>query len=240
MPSQNEILDELDRHYFGEESDEQDVIDQLPRLCDGCESFLDIGASLGQYTYFAAQAMGRGRVVALEADPLRYSTLDERSEEWASKLGAEISVIHGAAADAAGECEFYVTDCSVSGGMVQHPTADNDPSWRKVVVPSITIDDLWSGKIEGEESIRPDLIKIDVEGTELRVLKGAEKVLRNGNTKFLVEIHSWGDEERGYTPADVFSYMKGFGYRAKPLGRLFLFEKRPSLLKRAARWLFSR
>jgi FkbM family methyltransferase len=240
VQTDSQILNELDRHYFGPESDEQDVITQLPAVCGDCATFVDIGASLGQYTYFAAQAMQGGRVLALEADPFRYAALAKRVSDWSAETDTEIEVVHAAAADSIGECEFYVTDSTISGGMVHHPTSGNAPSWRKVVVPAITIDDVWMHRGLIKNSTRPEVVKIDVEGTELRVLQGAQELLGAGNARFLVEVHSWGDVERNHKPEDVFRFMKRFGYRATHLGRLHLFERRRPLFSRLAAKMLGR
>jgi len=238
MVAREDILAELDRHYFGPELDEREVVEKLPTFLDGCTSFLDIGASLGQYSYFGARAMRRGVVVALEADPLRYEALASRVGEWSRETGARISAIHAAATDVMGTCEFYVTDSSVSGGLGQHRLVGQDATWRRIEIPGTTVDDMWDGQGIFEGCIRPDAVKIDVEGAELRVLKGAEHLLDVGKTRFLVEVHSWGDEERGYKPNDVFEFMKRFGYRASLFGRLYLFEKRRSFWKGLSKKMF--
>ena len=58
----------------------------------------------------------------------------------------------------------------------------------------------------------PNLVKIDVEGAELRVIKGAINVLKTSETKFLVEIHSWGDPERTGSQSEIFTLFKSAGY----------------------------
>jgi len=44
------------------------------------------------------------------------------------------------------------------------------------------------------------LIKIDVEGAELRVLNGCTRLIEQHNSEFFVELSWWGDRERGSSP----------------------------------------
>ncbi len=60
----------------------------------------------------------------------------------------------------------------------------------------------------------PDLIKIDVEGAEMGVLRGAKTTLREARPKILVEIHRWGTPESG----EVARFLYEFGYRGEVLG----------------------
>lgn len=49
----DEILSILDRTYFSDHSDEQVIIEALPSLRLGVRHFVDVGASLGQFTFHA-------------------------------------------------------------------------------------------------------------------------------------------------------------------------------------------
>jgi FkbM family methyltransferase len=59
--------------------------------------------------------------------------------------------------------------------------------------------------------ISPDVIKIDVEGAELRVLKGAKDVLTRDQPSLLLSVHSAQLREACAT------YLDGFDYRLEPL-----------------------
>ena len=80
----------------------------------------------------------------------------------------------------------------------------------------------------------PDVVKIDVEGAEYRVLLGARGILSRGKARFLVEVHPWGDEAVHKTPADVFELFGSFGYDAQRTHRHWHFEKRGTA---PGRWL---
>lgn len=52
-----EIYRILNEAYFGEDCDERDLFGQIEPMLRDAKTFVDIGASLGQYTRFASQVM---------------------------------------------------------------------------------------------------------------------------------------------------------------------------------------
>jgi hypothetical protein len=73
----------------------------------------------------------------------------------------------------------------------------------------------------------PDFVKIDVEGSELRVLKGWKNILNAGSTIFLIEVHGWKDPEGQKNPKDVIKFMKKFDYKPINFFGQKLFIKNP-------------
>ena len=67
--------------YFGENMHEKEVINSLPYLLRNAEVFVDVGASIGQYTFFGNKIMNNGKIYAIEADPLRFERLDKLCKE---------------------------------------------------------------------------------------------------------------------------------------------------------------
>src|SRR6476661_409391 len=148
--------------------------------------------------------------------------LRELTRGWEKLSGYRNGVIHAAAAEKDGKVDFFRTDANVSGGLFMHDTgdaADRDAvQWTKFEVDCITLDNLF-------EDVDPDLVKIDVEGSEYRVLTGARRILKRGKCRFLVEVHPWGDETVRKMPADVFRLFAEFGYDFRRTHRHWLFEK---------------
>lgn len=201
-----EILAILNEAYFSSECHEKDVVNNLRRLLHGARVFVDVGASLGQYTFFANSALRNGDIIAVEADPIRFDALKINCEKWATSSTNALRPVHAAASDADGEVAFSVTDSNVSGGLFPHPVERPDLRWREVRVRSVTLDTLLGG-------VRPDLVKVDVEGGEWRVLQGARHLLAGGKTKFLVELHGWQDPHAHTGAEDVLALMASYGYR---------------------------
>ena len=238
-----EVYEILNRAYFTEDCHERDVLETIESLFRCAGSFVDIGASLGQYSLFASRAMKPdGRIWSIEADPIRFEELERNCRVWEEETGITFHCVHAALSDQKGVISFYSTDSNVSGGLFVHPVSSEGVEWREITVPSLTLDALF-------ENETPDFVKMDVEGAELRVLRGAEKLLARNKTCFLIEVHSWADPEGQSNREEVFSFMRSFGYHTAPLRGQVLFHpdrftamrwklrsKAHSALQRLARW----
>ena len=71
-------------------------------------------------------------------------------------------------------------------------------------VQAVALDDVLIGKV--------DWLKIDVEGYELEVLKGADNILREMHPATIVEIKQVHQVRSGHKASDVVDYMTGCGY----------------------------
>lgn len=82
--------------------------------------------------------------------------------------------------------------------------------------PQVTLDD-WCA----EHGIRPDVLTIDVEGSELRVLRGADRLLYEDHPTVFVSIHTdevWMDEKYDrVSEPDVTAWMHAHGYSGQHL-----------------------
>lgn len=224
-----EKLDVLEKLYLGPGMREQKEIALFPNLLQNVSLFVDIGASLGPYAYVANKHLKNGRIVCLEPDQLRFLRLSELSTKWQKASTNEIEVVHAAASDKKGKIDFYMADGYISGGLFKHHVPDSDTAssqkWTKQAVDAVTLDDFFA-------DCDPDLVKIDVEGAEYRVLLGAKEILKRGKCRFLIEIHPWGDEALKKTPADIFNLLNDFGYDFSLVHRHWYFVKSDFRMKR--------
>lgn len=189
----------LYRTYFGDHPHEQAEIETLPRLLEGCEVFIDVGASLGQYTYHANQILEGARIISIEADPDRFVELERNCVKWSDGRN-EIDPVHAAVADDHGTVEFFKTGSRISGGLF--PVDERPASYHPVDVPQIMLDDF--------QQTAKTFVKIDVEGAEMRVMLGASRLIASG-AEFLTEITWWGDRERGYSPFTLLRWARQQG-----------------------------
>jgi hypothetical protein len=86
----DEIYATLNQAYFADNCHERELLDNLSRFIADASFFVDIGASLGQYTRAASRAMHSGRVLAIEADPVRHEELARNAVRWAAETGCRI------------------------------------------------------------------------------------------------------------------------------------------------------
>ena len=82
--------------------------------------------------------------------------------------------------------EFCIMPDDSMGKLVSSPFQAELKTDRRIEVPVHALDELLAaGHIE-----MPDVVKVDVEGAEALVLRGAARILRERKTKWFIEIHS--------------------------------------------------
>ena len=210
MESTNPAFEYLYRSYFGAQPMEIEELEQLPELLKDMEVFIDVGASLGQYTYFANKAMSNGRIIAFEADPERYVELEKNCEKWQAEGSNKITVINAAVGDSHDPIEFYVTGSQVSGGFF--PVPERSDLYHPISMQQVTLSDYY------EEGV-PTFIKIDVEGAEFRVIRGAERNIAGGTTHFLLEMAWWGDREEKTTNRELLLFLEAHRLKIRKLAK---------------------
>jgi FkbM family methyltransferase len=189
-----QAFDQLYRSYFGEGHLERGAVESLPRILESCDLFLDVGASLGMYTYYANKILKGKKIIAVEADPDRFAELEKNCATWRSAGTNEIVALNASVGDRSGTATFYKTGSTISGALFQ--VEERSDAYEAVEVREVTLDELFASGVK-------IVAKIDVEGAEYRVLQGARQHLEARNTDFLLELHWWGDRERGTTSMDV-------------------------------------
>jgi FkbM family methyltransferase len=184
----------LDWTYFGEGGLDAAEFERMGQLFADVDTFLDVGASHGVYTFHALQHMQRGRIIAIEADPERFAILQANVAKWLAESDSSIEVecMNAAASDDLDLAEsptvtFFTTGTQISGGLF--PVDERSDEYAPIEIPLVKLDEFF---VEGESV----LVKIDVEGGELRVLRGAQQLIRSGRTRFFVELSWWGDRGR--------------------------------------------
>src|ERR1700677_3590495 len=105
-----ELCRVLEDQYFGPNMHEREEIELLPGLLEGVKVFVDVGASLGPYSFHTSKLITGGKIYCIEADVVRMRRLKELSDDWAKASGNAFEIIHAAAADKPGKMDFYLTD----------------------------------------------------------------------------------------------------------------------------------
>ena len=133
---------------------------------------IDVGASLGEWTVPFARKVGcRGRVIAIEPAPRSAAALEAT---LAANALRHVEIIRCAIADHDGAAELAVP--LVTSPRIDTGTARLGPAPAGYEALQVTLRSLDSMAAERGLS-RLDLIKIDVEGQECRVLDGAAAIL---------------------------------------------------------------
>jgi FkbM family methyltransferase len=154
---------------------------------------MDVGANVGAYTLlFATWAGPSGRVYAFEPSIASRSGLERHLR--LNGLSTRVTVRPEAVAQMTGTAPFRESGSDGDNRML----AEADAAAR--VVPCVSVDDFCA-----THGVAPDVIKVDVEGAELAVLRGARRTIaeRGSQLSLFVELHPSLWAALGYTRSDL-------------------------------------
>ena len=181
--------------------------EQTKRLCEMLhpgQVFFDIGANVGYYTLLGSKLVGaNGKVLAFE--PVVRNLYFLYRHTVLNKIG-NVMIVPAACSNQLAIGNFSLgVNCSL-GHLDMNDDSDNRRSSTNVVVPIITVDGLVRST-----NILPNVLKIDVEGEELRVLEGARDTLRKANPLIFLSVHS------AELRTDCQKYLAEINYVFEPL-----------------------
>ncbi|MBC1262420.1 FkbM family methyltransferase [Synechococcus sp. BSF8S] len=168
--------------------------------------FIDIGANFGLHTLLGCDLVGpRGQVLAVEPVPENLRLLRRNLE--LNGFTERCVIAEMALAD--GSCERV--GMTIEPGISLAASIAENFEGDKIEVPAGTLDQLIIGK-----NVVPDLVKIDVEGAEHEVLKGAVELLKHG-PPLLIEVHRFALGHFGSSAGLLERFLESFGYREERL-----------------------
>lgn len=164
----------------------------------------DVGANIGFFTIICSRLVGpQGRVYAFEPMPQNAATL--RHNVTLNALENAV-VVEKAASSSSGTAELMISDWSglhvLNVGGVSPPYRGGD---IRINVETVTLDDFFSAT----DARPPDVVKIDVEGAELEVIKGMSAMLVSTKPLLICELHG--------TNTDFLRLIDSLGYEARAL-----------------------
>jgi FkbM family methyltransferase len=182
----------------GEERERQNFIALVKTA--GFRRFFDVGANIGLYAFLFRTIVAESEVSMFEPDEDNAGLI----RRTLARAGlSDVQLMQVAVSDQEGSVIFYKDELSGATGSIRR-VADAFVSVhhgyrpRQVSVRSVTIDSIADTRAD------PDFIKIDVEGAELNVLHGSEKLLRRAPPAIFLEC----DENQG----NVGSFLARRGY----------------------------
>lgn len=204
---------------------EQDRLIAINRSLTPSDTVFDIGAELGDQTALYAQRIGEsGRVVIVEPAPQPWPHI--RAIWEANRLPLPAACFVGFVGE---HTDLDPPNNDI--GFPLHTAVDFDPwppqsegrlprdgnfrhlSQQSDATPTITLDDLSDMTM-----LMPDVITIDVEGSELAVLRGAERTLRAIRPLLYLSVHpaflrDMYDTDSG----DLYDHLHALGYETELL-----------------------
>lgn len=163
---------------------------------------IDIGAHHGYYSLYFAKCIGpAGRVFSFELVPENFGLL--RKNMLLNDLNW-IEVFPNAVFSCTKDISFAAPDESLASG---DGSVVERRGGRQILVHAITLDSFCA-----PACVRPDVIKMDVEGAELDVLLGAKEVITRYSPKLLIELHHFDGNVAAH-PVSGFLMSSGYEVR---------------------------
>lgn len=180
---------------------------RLYELCEEGEIVLDVGAGIGRITLNCARRVGsRGFVYAFEPDPINYEKCLANFKLNGFK---NIKLFRAALTCKPGYYEMCVVDEHNRGRNTIVNDGPGEMLRSDIVgIPGEPLDEIR--KREGVE--RVDVMKVDVEGYELNVLRGGSKTLEEFRPKLFIEVHDDNLRRQGTSAKELISWLEQFDY----------------------------
>ena len=185
------------------------VTEAIWRLARPGDTVVDVGAHVGYMSLAMMARLGdAGRVFAFDPQPGVFEELSANLDAARKRFpGIVVRVKCEALSDTAGTLGFVIPE----GTTTNRGLAHIDPSGGGIAVEARRLDD-YADELSPEIA----LIKIDVEGHESAVLRGATKLLERGAIRHVIM------EEHARYPTEATVLLESFGYSIFSLERSFL------------------
>ena len=193
---------ERETYYLGRFY-ESELLSVVNSIVEPGDTFIDVGANIGMITLHAAAQVGpQGLVLAFEPNPEARARLVEHVR--INDL-QNVRIFETALAESSGTATLTMANAHSGTATLR----SLNTALRSYAVPVARLDDFF-----GQIPERRVFLKIDTEGYDFNVLKGAGRLLaRPGVTVFAEVNHRWL-EELGQSAHQMFAYMSNFGFKA--------------------------
>jgi FkbM family methyltransferase len=170
---------------------------------------IDIGANFGLHTLYAAKLLkNQGHVFAFEPVASNLNLLEKHIA--LNDLNGSVTVVPKAVSNSQEKfTSFYLSSEEMTVTASLNQTEEN---LLKIEVENTRLDDYWESI-----DLPIKLIKVDVEGAELEVLRGAEKVLKKWHPILVIEVHGFALPDFGSTIQDLTHFLMNLGYQETKL-----------------------
>ena len=179
----------------------QDLLALISAIRPG-DIAVDCGAYKGSYLWSLSRAVGPGRVVAFEpqAGPASYL------QEVVARCGLKNVIVENkAVSDCEGRMTLYIPGGTASAGASLEQKFADDPNCAMGEVEIVSLDSYFA-----DSAARIAALKIDVEGHELAVFQGAERLIEKHSPVLVFECEE--RHLRGRSVVDVLKWLQERGY----------------------------
>lgn len=185
--------------------------------------FFDIGTNKGEYAYYVEKLINPKNIYLFEPE--------KKLNKQLQAIFSNCNVNHIALSDNKGKHQFKIP---IINGVIDNclsslEVGNKEENETEAIIYEVKTDTL--DNFTKEKNVIPDIIKIDVEGHELSVLKGAEKFISKYHPTLIIEI-----EQRHHKDINIESVFESFKqkgyncyYYSKKQSQLFPYENKTHL-----------
>ena len=168
---------------------------------------IDVGANIGNYTLFLSSIVGpKGVIFAFEPAQDNFERLKKNTCNRAN-----INIVSAAVSNMEGVVSLFISEDL----NVDHCTYDRGDGRNRFDVSAVTLDGYFK---PGREI---NFIKIDVQGYEFQVLKGARRIIEeNQELVIILEFWPYGLRKAGTDPKDLLKLIEYFGFTFRLINRM--------------------
>lgn len=170
---------------------------------------VDVGANNSLWTYYLSQCVkSQGTVFAFEADPY-YAKVTENTNKLL-RLNNTIFFPFGLSnVDEALPLRVFNSDGERLSGI---SSIDQDADYSDPSIEIVQLKILDCLVESFPQLLETKLIKCDVEGYEMFVFQGAEKILNEARPYIILEVGNY--QQHGYSEEEIYDFFKDLGYEA--------------------------
>lgn len=195
------------------------VVEKVAERTKTATVFADVGAHIGYYSCIAGIVNPDVRVFSFEMNQNLIGIVRKNIE--VNKIH-NATVIHGAVSDTADKV-FYRSGTYTAGErMLYEKELAAEQNYQ--ACENIVLDEFFISN-----DIYPDLMKIDVEGAEAKVLRGATRILEKARPIIFLEVHPYKLQIFGDDCDDLLQFLAGYHYE---ISRMQLVREKGEVLKR--------
>lgn len=200
-------------HFTGQQLYEGETALFLMRALRPGDGFLDIGGHIGYFSLLASELVGpEGAVCTFEPSAINFAQL---LQNISRNQKQNIEVYNCALGKEKTEKSFFINLDNDGGHALwdvgRHEFNQNSRRWQ--VRKKMRVESLDGLLSDSNRSWRA--WKLDVEGSELDVLRGGESLLRDAGVPFVIcEINRFALHQMGTSEEELRNFMYGLGYES--------------------------
>ena len=182
---------------------EQKALDRFISHFKPTDTIIDVGANIGYTTLLFSKATPAGKVFSIEPSKELFNTVTEHL--CLNKIKNVIGLNIGLGEKAMSALLYKVSENNSGMNRVFEHT---ETSFNSESIIIKTLDDV----VKEQKIEKVDAIKIDVEGYEYKILKGAYNTLRSYKPVLLIEIDNFNLKEQQSSPLEIFKFLTELNY----------------------------